>query len=640
MRTKRRDTPTSPLPEPGPGIERAAWSLPAALCAGFAYYSEKAFPMENLGLCAVLGLAALTGGIGCLAAGGAWRGRWLAGMGRLPALACVALALWALARWSAMDVRSEGVEWVLGLLWMSVAAAAGVAVASVAETARAGGSERLLIYLRRCFVVAAAAAAAYAFYQYFIGMDRTLARMNETGAVGDLGAGITHALREKRVTGTLGDANLFAAQLLLLAPFCIGSLGRGEKPAWRAAGAFGWAMLAGALVLTASRGGMVAFALATAAGLAAVGWAWKRGAAARLAALVLCAALWLAADRAAAATAGQAGLLDRLGNISTVRERLFYWAIAAKIWAAHPLAGGGPGRFALLYAALKSPMARESKYAHSWLMQDGSDLGLIGVALSILFWGGLAWMALRALRARPLPERFWPLLALAALCFNGLFEFALQWRAFLVPAGMLAGIACGAQPSDAFGRATRARGMIAALFCLGALVAAAAIGTPWQIALRYDTIRLDWIMGAADANDTVAAMAKASAWQPRDASFVLTEARARMALRQPAQAEELLKKAARLNPYSAEVHATYARLLLSRNRPDAARAELDEALKRYPSKLEYRMAKARLLLGLRRDAEAREVLESIETDRLPMYAEDRDALDAMRKSVGLKVIGR
>ncbi len=115
----------------------------------------------------MLGLAALTGGIGCLAAGGAWRGRWLAGMGRLPALACVALALWP---WRAGRRWTPDEGWNGARTPVDERRGRGrVAVASVAETARAGGSERLLIYLRRCFVVAAAAAAAYACYQYFIG---------------------------------------------------------------------------------------------------------------------------------------------------------------------------------------------------------------------------------------------------------------------------------------------------------------------------------------------------------------------------------------------------------------------------------------------------------------------------------------
>lgn len=640
MKTRRRDKPTAPLPSQIEGVDRTLWILPAALCVGFIVYPEKAYPMENLGLCAVLGLAALVGAIGFFVAGGPWRERWLASIGRLPALACAALALWAFARWSAMDVKSAGTEWVLGLLWMSVAVAAGVAISTTAESARPGGSENLMRYMRRFFVMAAIAAAAHAFYQYCFGMEKALSQLSPGGAGSGLGAGVINALREKRVTGTLGNPNLFAAQLAMLAAFCVGSLGRREKPAWRGLGAIGWLMLTYALILTASRGGMITFAAVTALGIAMIGFAWRRGPATRVVAILVCIGVSLAYARATASAPGQTGLLDRFSNITTVRERLFYWAIAGKIWAAHPIVGGGPGRFALLYASIKSPMARESQYAHSWIMQTGADLGLIGIALHVLFWGGLVWMLIRASRVRPIPERLWPLLALVGLAFNGLFEFSLQWRAFLAPAGLLAGVACGAQPIVASNRVMRTRGMIGSILVLCALVAAAVIGTPWQIAVRYDTTRYAYISGQADASEIADAMAEASSWQPRDSGFILNEARARMALRQTDRAEKLLKKAAQLNPYSAAVHATYARLLIERNQPPAALAEIDEALKRYPSNLEYRMTKARLLLALRRGPEARDVLESIETDKLPMYAEDRDALDAMRQSAGLKAIGR
>lgn len=633
MKKTRRDNPTAPLPAPMEGVERVAWIMPAALCAGFVYYPEKAYPPENLGLCAVLALAALAGGIGCFIAGGNWRARWLAGIGRGPVLACAALALWALARWSAMDVQSSGTEWVLGLLWMSVAAAFGVAVSSVSESARRGAGEDLLVYLRRFFVVAAIAAAAHAFYQYFIGMERALSQLNQAASGSGLDAGVINALREKRVTGTLGNPNLFAAQLAMLAAFCIGSLGPPEKLLWRALGVVGWAMLTFALVLTASRGGMLTFAFVTVVGIAAIGWSWRRGLV-RSPVITFCILL-----SAVGAHAAGDGLLERLGNITTVRERLFYWEIAAKIWAEHPIVGGGPGRFALLYASLKSPLARESQYAHSWVMQTGADLGLIGVVIYLVFWGGLAWMAWRAINSRGGSERFWPLLALLALCFNGLFEFSLQWRAFLVPAGLLAGLACGAEPA-VLSRARRARGMIGSILMIGALAAALIVGVPWHIAVRHDTIRYEWMSGGADASEIADAMAKASSWQPRDSGYVLNEARARMALGQTERARELLGKAAALNPYSAAVHATHARLLIERIQPIDALAEINQALKRYPSNLEYRMMKARILLSLERDAEARDVLESIEADGLPMYPEDRDALDRMRVSVGLKAIGR
>ncbi|MCE5230361.1 O-antigen ligase family protein [bacterium] len=618
MKSARRDNPVPPAETES--LDRVLWILPAALCVGFVVYLEKAWPMENLGFCAVLGLTAFSGILAALIAGREWRARFLSNISRWPILSFIAFALYALARWSVMDVKSAGTEWVCGLLWMSVAIAAGVTVSTLAETSRPGGNENLLLYVRRFFIVIAILSAAHAFYQYFIGWERTLATLNQAGS--GLDAGIAHALREKRVSGRLGNPNLFAAQLSMLAVFCVGSLNRRERPACRVSGAAGWLALAAALVLTASRGGMLTFALVTILGLAAAGIAPRNRRP------LLCAFLAMATIAPVAAQ----GLIERIGNITTVRERLFYWDIAARIWGENPIFGGGPGRFALLYSQLKSPMARESQYAHSWLMQTGADLGLIGVVLYSIFWLGIAWMAWRAVRS----ERFWPLLALVALALNGLFEFTLQWRAFLVPAGLFAGLACGAGPLPA-SRLACARGIAAALLAACALLAASYISIPWQTAIRYEWVSRESQQDPAQAAD---ALATASLWQPRDSSFVLNEARARMALRQDDLAASLLDRAARLNPYSAAVPAVRARLLIARNQPAGALNQIDKALDLYPSNLAYRMIKARLLISLNRIPEARDILESIERDKLPMYPEDRDDLDKLRVSCGLKPIGR
>lgn len=652
--------PKSPAPlaaEPEP-LDRVAWVLPAMLFAGFFYYPVKSWPMENLGLCAVMGLAAAAGGIGFTWAGGRWRALWLSKIGRLPVIAGAALSLYALTRWSAMDVGSFGTEWVLAVLWMTVAMALGTAAATAADAAAPGGSINLILYLRRFMIAVAIAAALHGIYQYAYGWERTLAAIGNDPARygGVVDKGVEFALQERRISGRLGDPNLFATQLAMLAAFCIGSIGRGEKRGWRIAGGAGWLALAAALVLSGSRGGMLTFAAVTLAGLAAIGGTWRGNKFISNVFIVFLILLTI--------TPACAGLLERLGNISTVRERLFYWTIAAKIWAMHPIVGGGPGRFALMYAGLKSPMARESQQAHSWLMQAGADLGIVGAGLEILLWGAVAWMAWKAFvdgrrgrlphSSQPrIPEYFWPLLAVTALSFNGLFEFAIQWRAFLVPAGLLIGLAGGAEKKiPESGRGSDLPGWFASILCGCALAAAAALSPAWHLALRcewdareaigdakhaYDHGRLDEASQAV--KDAATAFETAAKWQPRDAEFVLNQARQYLALGKPEEASTLLDRAAKLNPYSAAVRATQARLLIDQNRLAPALAKIDEALGLYPSNLEYRMIKIGLLVRLGRDAEARDLLESIERDRLPMYSEDRAALDDMRLKLGMKPVG-
>ncbi len=618
--------PDSPRPAVG-HIHLLAFCL-TALLIGFLAYPVRAFPLEGLALTCLLALvAALTTGR-CLSDPDIRR-RWLAAAGRLPVLAGLALVLWALARWWPMPVRSAGTEWVIGLLAFAMALVLGVSCVTWANATGQGGSDRMLVLLRRGLVLAALAFALLAFYQYFYAWDRLREAILAGGAdpTHPQTEGLLHALGEKRVAGRLGNPNLFAAQLTVLAIFCIATaLARSSRLAWRLTGAVAWLALLGALVLTGSRGGVLAFAVfsliaftAGAGGLGALG--------ARAAASMAC--LLLALPAAAA------GLAERLGNIATIRERLFYWEIAGRIWAAEPVLGGGPGSFALRYASLKSPLARESQYAHSWLMQAGAELGLIGLALLLLFWLGMAVLAWRIWRGRSSSapaEPFWALLALLALGFNGLYEFTLQWQAFLVLTGLLAGIGCaGAVP---LGSPSTARGWVATALGAAALAGWLWLGPAWHLANHHRLEGRDHLM-AGDPAAAAESFAAAIRHQPDDAGHRLDRAHALARLGQIQPALELAREAAALNPHAASAHAMQARLLIAQGRAAKALAAYDEALARYPTHLGHRMDKARLLIEQGRGDEARPLLESIDADRLPTYPHERLALDELRRRAGL-----
>ncbi|MCH8242074.1 MAG: O-antigen ligase family protein [Planctomycetes bacterium] len=93
--------------------------------------------------------------------------------------------------------------------------------------------------------------------------------------------------------------------------------------------------------------------------------------------------------------------IRRLTKITTIRERLTYWRIAVEIGSESPWLGRSPGAFQLFYPRHKPPTARESRYAHSWVFQTGSELGLVGLGLFGLFWLGVAKAGVSVYRCRP-----------------------------------------------------------------------------------------------------------------------------------------------------------------------------------------------------------------------------------------------
>ncbi len=658
-------------------------ALAALLAAGWFYYAVGA-PLQNLALCAIItvtGVAAA--GVALRRAEG--RARWLACAGSLPVAAAAALALWALARWLGAEVRTAGAEWTLGLLWMAVAAAAGMSLAVAAGLSGPGGTPALARVLRRGLTLAGLLFALHGLAQYFHSYDAlyrdAMELARQAGRLEDpVQQGILHTLREKRVGGRLWSPNLFAAQLALLAPLALGTLAmRQERTAWRALGGVALGAILWAALLTGSRGGLLTMAAVLAAAVAAAWWTrWgtKRGfGAAAVAAGMTAGALALAPRMASAAEA--VGLIERIGRIDTIRERLFYWEIALRVWARRPLTGEGPGSFELLYAALKSPAARESQYVHSWVLQTGAELGCVGVVLYAAFWVGLAMLAWRALRGKRNGgrgnrgvsldydydydydyehehehelgrgrengrgrEMVWLLIGLLGLCFNGLFEFALQWRAFLAPAGMLAGICVGlggslvgAAPAHATRPRALWRGWAGATLAAGALAAALTLTPQWQIA-RYHEWQAGLLAGeqtAEAAFGTLRAWEKALALEPENWELTLGKARTLAAMGEVARAEALARRAGELNPHSASARAERARMLMALGRPEEALAAAREALERYPSSFGHRMLEAEILLRLGRREKALEVLEGIERDAIPMYDDERARLARMKE---------
>jgi tetratricopeptide (TPR) repeat protein len=650
--------------------ERAAWlfGLLAALIAlGFFVFPLKVDPMEALALCAALVAFAV------VLAGASFRAadplllRQAAGPG---ALAVLTLAVWAVLRWrlarfpdgpgeeGSVAILSVGRDGVIALQLLAFSFLLGLGLSTLSLN-RALVAWRVF---RGLLILSAFGFALLALYQFFIGYDAMLERLHRSvrgEAVVDplLLQSLEHALRERRVGGTLGNGNIYAAWLAILAGLCLSLGAEGLRSGLRLLGLTGYVLAAFALLLTGSRGGMLTLLVSTTLALALL-WRggslrWTRSDSLRrrpfLAAfsLVLAAATFLIAQSAWAIDVGY-----RLTRITTIRERLNYWSVAVEVWMRNPLAGGGPGSFELFYPRFKPPTARESRFAHSWFFHCLAELGIVGLVLLCVFLIAVAGAALivwrdlnrpsadaTAGRRAVLTEARWLALICAVLVFNGLFEYSLQLAEFLILLGLASGGLLGLSvqalpaPTPTLRLAHRA--------ALTALLALASLGfCLWLVPRSQLALNWEWrgrnAMTAREPEEAARAFAHASRWLPADEGLLLGWSAALAQLPDRSRdAEALLRKAQELNPLSARIRLAQSRFYEQRNQTGRALEKVDEAVALYPTDAGYRINRARLRHGLGLDDGARDDLLLIESQAMPVWTYQRSELDALRVLLGL-----
>lgn len=112
--------------------------------------------------------------------------------------------------------------------------------------------------------------------------------------------------------------------------------------------------------------------------------------------------------------------------------RRVMWQEALKLWAAHPVAGGGPGSFLEVnpYGHDTDTMA-----AHSSLLQTGSELGLVGVALLAQLVGLVFALACRGTA----PRAVLGIVAWTALWIHSLVDHLFDYPGLVLLAGVVLG---------------------------------------------------------------------------------------------------------------------------------------------------------------------------------------------------------
>ncbi|MCB2156502.1 O-antigen ligase family protein [bacterium] len=418
--------------------------------------------------------------------------------------------------------------------------------------------------------------------------------------------GILHALRERRAASRLGSPNVFAGLIAIAMPLIVAlAFGPGKARArwfWRAAGL--WTLWA--LVLSGSRGGV----LGTFAGLVLMGALvlLRRGSKAPLAAVGLLASGWLLT--AAAGPAPLSG--SRWFGITTVQQRVSYWTSGVQIWSENWLLGAGPGSFAAYYPQHRLPGANETAFAHNWIVQWGTEVGILGLAVLLVWLVAVLALGIRWWRAAGreslLPAAF--VAAGGAALAHGLIEFTLSTREIYLDTALVLGVLVGMGARLPLLSAKSGRRALQLAF-VGIVVVAGAASW-WMCELRpagadfYRTIAEE---RAEDPDDRVAAYTEALGWQPDDPRLYESRAFARRAAGDPRAIDDL-RRALKLAPFSARLHQSLALFEVAAGNLDEAIRLQREAVRLHPLDATHRLVLAEFLWQAGEKDEARELVAS------------------------------
>lgn len=255
---------------------------------------------------------------------------------------------------------------------------------------------------------------------------------------------------------------------------------------------------------------------------------------------------------------------ERLGTASSSRAR--YWREAFDVFGDHTLLGAGADSFRTARLPYRDDVL-VSSHAHGYVAQVASDLGLLGLAITLALAGAWLFAASRTLgigrrmRGRPFDAERIGLaaLALSALVFG--LHSLIDWTWFVPAPAVMALIAggwvaargpLGQKPADT--RFSR----------LGAL--------PRQRLLGSGLVILTALLCAW------------TAWQPARSNAAANDALALLADGRLAQAAREADRAHEINPLSPKPLFVKAQVLASAGNGDAAESTLEQAVVEHPAR--------------------------------------------------------
>jgi hypothetical protein len=257
---------------------------------------------------------------------------------------------------------------------------------------------------------------------------------------------------------------------------------------------------------------------------------------------------------------------ERLTAVGSVRAR--YWDDALQVFGDDPVAGAGADGFGTVRKRHRTDTL-DVRHAHGYVVQTLADLGVVGLAASLLLLGAFAAAAARTLRgpARGAPwppERIGLLTLLAVVVVFGVHSFV-DWTWFVpgtaMTALLCAGWVAGRGPSDEPAAPRRPLRRLPLRGSVGdrrtALAAAALL-----------------VLGLAAAWQ---------AWQPLRSASASGDALEALDRRHLAEARDLVATARDRNPLSVEPLYDLAAIETAAGRPDAARRALVDAVRMQPA---------------------------------------------------------
>ncbi|HXJ19715.1 MAG TPA: O-antigen ligase family protein [Polyangia bacterium] len=325
---------------------------------------------------------------------------------------------------------------------------------------------------------------------------------------------------------------------------------------------------------------------------------------------------WTAHDAGDAKRFASGGQVVReaLNTSSPVaRTRLGLWRRTWAMYRAHPLAGIGPGNFAVLFPRYAEPGAADDgvlspglapRQAHDDLLERLAETGPLGLAALLALYAAAGAAAVRRAR-RPPGARDPAGAAFAAGCAGAVaafvgcgltgFPMAMPATLFLL-AVALGGLAAADDLADVSPRARPLRPLGTAGWVLGAaLVLAGALWCSRRLAASYFLARGEGALRAGDARRALAELDRAGRLAPGDFPAALAAATAASRAGDPANAGARAERALSIEPFSPNAWEALARARLDAGDAAGALAAAERALdllQAYPAALETRAAAA------------------------------------------------
>jgi hypothetical protein len=433
--------------------------------------------------------------------------------------------------------------------------------------------------------------------------------------------GILHALREGRASGLFGSPNILAGFMAMGLPIAI-AMAFGRRVRWMQMAFAGAAIvMVIAILMSGSRGGLLGGLVGVMAVFALLSPRLvRRGATTAMLLIMLLGA------------ASTPGFLERWTGVSTVQQRFLYWDSAVAIWSQSPILGTGPGGFELYYPIHRDVRANETRYAHSWFFQWGSEVGIGGLALFlgwscvIIATGIGRWRregAADSLNAGLLA-------AFIVLLIHGLVEFTLSICELALHLALIGALIVSGPRAATAKRA----------LCLGGVFGAGASLLLFVVAwwpCQYAPSRaqsLRELVGLESPEEDLRQLSRALQWQPKDASIWEARAFARSSLGVPGARDDL-QRALELNPYSSRLHESMSRMLWAAGEKERAIELQREAIRLHPADPGRRLIMADYLIQTGDREGARDLIAS--TDG--MLWTRREAL-GYREALLLKLDGK